>query len=131
MEVNEIIQNKSEKREVSNQMVLQYSKMVEAFLKNSVVKNWNEADLSVHRDETGLGNSGWSMADMRQYLTTEVFIALRNYKPEFKTKESTFVYGHLTKRVGSLMKRLTNKSKGYGFWTSNLEEILGEVDREE
>lgn len=120
-----------EKREVSDDMIKQYHQMVEMFLKKSVVKNWNEAEMSKHKDEVSLGNSGWSMSDMRQYLLTEVFIALRNYKPEYKTKESTFVYGHLSKRVGSLMKRLTNKSKGYGFWSSNIEEILGEIDREE
>lgn len=120
-----------EKREVTNEMVVQYEQMVESFLKKSVVKNWNEADMSKYKDEVSLGNSGWTMSDMRQYLLTEVFIALRNYKPEFKTKESTFVYGHLSKRVGSLMKRLTNKGKGYGFWTSNIEEVLGEIDRDE
>lgn len=125
---NQVIE---EKREVSNEMIIQYEQMVESFLKNSVVKNWNEADMSKHKDEVSLGNSGWSMSDMRQYLMTEVFIALRNYKPEFSTKESTFVYGHLSKRVGSLMKRLTNKSKGYGFWSSNIEEILGEIDNDE
>lgn len=131
MESEQVVEEKKEVREVTNDMVRQYTNMVEAFLKKSVIKNWNEADLSKHKDEIGLGNSGWSMADMRQYLTTEVFIALRNYKPEYKTKESTFVYGHLSKRVGSLMKKLTNKSKGYGFWSSNIEEVLGEIDRDE
>jgi hypothetical protein len=120
-----------EKREVTDEMILQYTQMVESFLRKSVIKNWNEADMSKHNDSVALGNSGWTMADIRQYLTTEVFIALRNYKPEYKTKESTFVYGHLSKRVGSLMKRLTNKSKGYGFWSSNIEEVLGEIDRYE
>lgn len=133
MKANQVVEEKAkpEKREVTDAMVIQYKQMVESFLKKSVVKNWNEADMSKNRDEVGLGNSGWSMADMRQYLTTEVFIALRNYNPAYKTKESTFVYGHLSKRVGSLMKRLTNKSKGYGFWSSNIEEVLGEVDRAE
>lgn len=124
-------EKKPEKREVTNEMILQYTKMVEAILKRSVVKNWNESDMSKKKDEISLGNSGWSMADIRQYLTVEVFIALRNYKPEFNTKESTFVYGHLLKRVGSKMKQLTNKSKGYGFWSSNIEEVLGEVDKHE
>jgi len=130
MEANQVV-DKPEKREVTDDMMLQYTQMVESFLKKSVIKNWNEADMAKHKDEVALGNSGWSMADIRQYLTTEVFIALRNYKPEYKTKESTFVYGHLSKRVGSLMKRLTNKSKGYGFWSSNIEEVLGEIDRVE
>lgn len=131
MKTDQKIEEKPEKREVTDDMVLQYTQMIESFLKKSVIKNWNEAEMSSYKDEVTLGNSGWSMADMRQYLTTEVFIALRNYKPGFKTKESTFVYGHLSKRVGSLMKRLTNKSKGYGFWSSNIEEVLGEVDKYE
>ena len=121
---------KSEPRTVTNEMILKYNQMIESFLRNSISKNWNEADTSRNKDEVGLGNSGWTMSDMRQYLATEVFIALRNYKPEHKTKESTFVFGHLNKRVGSLMKKLTKKSKGYGIWSSNIEEVLGEIDAE-
>lgn len=118
---------------VSNDMVLKYKPMIESYLANSVRKNWNEASLSKDSDsdEISLGNSGWTMSDIRSYLMAEVFIALRNYRPTHDTKESTFVYGHLSKRVGSLMKKLTNKSKGYGAWTSNLEEVLGEVDSED
>ena len=124
------IEVKSEPRVVTDAMILQYNQMIESFLRNSIAKNWNEGDTSRDKDEVGLGNSGWTMSDMRQYLATEVFIALRNYKTEYKTKESTFVFGHLNKRVGSLMKKLTKKSKGYGIWSSNLEEVLGEVDGE-
>ena len=118
------------KRTVTNEMISKYQPMVESYLATSVRKNWNEASLSTTSgmDEVSLGNSGWTMSDVRSYLMSEVFIALRNYSPNHNTKESTFVYGHLSKRVGSLMKKLTNKSKGYGAWTSNLEEILGEVD---
>lgn len=118
------------KRTVSDDMVIKYQPMVESYLATSVRKNWNEATLSISNgsDEVSLGNSGWTMSDIRSYLMCEVFIALRNYSPNHNTKESTFVYGHLSKRVGSLMKKLTNKSKGYGVWSSNLEEILGEVD---
>ena len=121
----------TEKRHVTNEMIIQYNQMVESFLRNKIAKNWNEADLSKNKDEVSLGNSGWTIADMRQYLYQEVFIALRNYKTDYKTKESTFVYGHLDKRVGSLMKKLTKKAKGYGIWSSNLEEVLGEVDSDE
>lgn len=119
-----------EKRQVTSDMVLQYVPLVESYLRKHVKKNWNEADTSIDssRDEISLGNSGWTMADVRQYLMGEVFIALRNYDSEKNTKESTFVYGHLSKRVGSLMKKLTKESKGYGKWTSNLEQILGEID---
>lgn len=122
-----------QKRTVTNEMLLQYRPMVESWLAKSVKKNWNEAEMSTKygKDEIGLGNSGWTMADVRQYLMTEVCIALQNYKPEFKTKESTFVYGHLSKRVGSLMKKLTKHAKGYGVWSSNIEEVLGEIDRVE
>lgn len=122
-----------EKRQVDSDMVLQYVPLVESYLRKHVQKNWNEADTSQKdsRDEVGLGNSGWTMADIRQYLMGEVFIALRNYDPTKNTKESTFVYGHLSKRVGSLMKKLTKQSKGYGVWSSNLEQILGEIDKVE
>lgn len=118
------------KRGVTNDMMIKYQSMVESYLAMSVRKNWNEASLSVNNgsDEVSLGNSGWAMSDVRSYLMSEVFIALRNYSPHHNTKESTFVYGHLSKRVGSLMKKLTNKSKGYGIWSSNLEELLGEID---
>ena len=127
---DQIVEVSSEPRVVTNEMITKYDQMIESFLRNSISKNWNEADTSKNNDEIGLGNSGWTMSDMRQYLATEVFIALRNYKTEYKTKESTFVFGHLNKRVGSLMKKLTKKSKGYGIWSSNLEELLGEVDSE-
>lgn len=122
-----------EKRQVTSEQVLQYVPLVESYLRNHVKKNWNEADTSTKdsRDEVGLGNSGWTMADIRQYLMGEVFIALRNYNPDKNTKESTFVYGHLSKRVGSLMKKLTKSSKGYGIWSSNLEQVLGEIDKVE
>jgi hypothetical protein len=118
------------KRTVTDDMVVKYKPMVESYLATSVRKNWNEASLSMTSgvDEVSLGNSGWTMSDVRAYLMSEVFVALRNYSPDHNTKESTFVYGHLSKRVGSLMKKLTNKSKGYGAWTSHLEEVLGEVD---
>ena len=127
---DQIVEVSSEPRVVTNEMITKYDQMIESFMRNSISKNWNEADTSKNNDEIGLGNSGWTMSDMRQYLATEVFIALRNYKTEYKTKESTFVFGHLNKRVGSLMKKLTKKSKGYGIWSSNLEELLGEVDSE-
>lgn len=126
----QIVSVKEGPRVVTDDMIIKYNQMIESFLRNSISKNWNECDTSRDKDEIGLGNTGWTMADMRQYLATEVFIALRNYKTEYKTKESTFVFGHLNKRVGSLMKKLTKKSKGYGIWSSNLEEILGEVDGE-
>lgn len=125
--------NKTIKKErvITDEMILQYTKMVESFLNKSVQKNWNEASTRKHQDEISLGNTGMSMADIRAYLQGEVFIALKNYSPDYNTKESTFVYGHLNNRVGSLMKKLTNKSRGYGFWSSNIEEVLGEVDRGE
>jgi hypothetical protein len=120
-----------DKRVVSNEMVMKYEPMIESYLAKAVRKNWNEASLSLANDSISLGNSGWTMSDVRSYLMAEVFIALRNYDPKHATKESTFVYGHLSKRVGSLMKKLTNKSKGYGAWSFNIEEVLGEADSEE
>ena len=76
------------------------------------------------------------MADIRQHLRAEVFIALTKYNPDFRTKEgrsvkeSTFIFQHLFNRVGQLMKKLTKRRYGYGIWTNNLEEALWEVDRD-
>ena len=118
-------------RIVTDAEIMKYVPMVESYLRKSVVKNWNEADVSQSSGDVSLGNSGYTMNDIRQHLLCEVVIALKNYDPSYKAKESTFVYGHLSKRIGQLMKKLTKKSMGYGVWTNNLEEVLREINTEE
>jgi hypothetical protein len=121
-------------RTVTDKDIKNYEAMVEMYLNSYVRKNWNEASMSKDRGDIPLGNSGFTMNDMRQQLKMEVCIALQKYNPEYITesgrsvKESTFVYQHLFNRVGQLMKRLTKKRYGYGVWSSNLEEMLWEVD---
>lgn len=106
------------KRAVTNEDIQNYTPMVEKFIRDSVVKNWSEAKNS--SPDTFLGNSGYSLEDIRQHLRTEVVVALQNYNPDFKTsagrsvKESTFVYNHLSFRIGQMMKRLTKRHTGYG-----------------
>lgn len=121
-----------EKRVVTNEDVKKYDQMITKWLRDSVVKNWNEANLRSSDNEVSLGNSGYTMADMRQFLYKELVIALQNYKPNYvnkkgervKVKESTFVYTHLYNRIGQLMKKLTKVKYGYGIWGSNLESTL-------
>jgi len=121
-------------REVTSEMVEQYFPLVEKFLNKYVVKNWNEASMGKSLDEISLGNSGMSMADIRQHLRTELFVGLSKYNPDYRTKdgrsvkEITFLYTHLYNRIGQLMKRLVKREKGYGAWSSNLEETLFEND---
>lgn len=121
-------------RILKNDDVLKYTSMVEKYIRDSVVKNWNEAYSYKSNPDVSLGNSGYTIADIRQYLYAEVCVALRNYNPDFVTKEgrsvqeSTFVYLHLYNRIGQLMKRLTKKSYGYGIKHINLEEYLGEIE---
>lgn len=123
-------------REITQEDIKKYEPMVEFYLKKHVIKNWNEASLFKNSDEISLGNTGFTMADMRQHLLTEVFVALTKYNPDYRTKdgrsvkESTFVFQHLFNRIGQLMKKLTKKRYGYGAWTNNLEEVLWEIDRE-
>jgi hypothetical protein len=106
--------------------------MVNKYLRDSVVKNWNEATMSPSDSEVTLGNSGMTMSDMRQHLYTELVVALQNYNPDYRTKdgktvkESTFVFQHLFNRTGQLMKKLTKKRYGYGIWMSPVEEVIGE-----
>jgi len=123
-------------RVLTNEDVLKYEPMVEKYIRDSVVKNWNEASTNKNRGDVALGNSGLTVNDIRQHLRAEVCVALQNYNPDYRTKEgrsvkeSTFVYQHLFNRIGQMMKRLTKKRYGYGVWHSNLEEILWETDRE-
>ena len=122
------------KRILTNEDVQKYEPMVEKYIRDSVVKNWNEAKTNKSQGDISLGNSGLTVNDIRQHLRAEVCVALHNYNPEYRTKdgrsvkESTFVFQHLFNRVGQLMKRLTKKRYGYGIWHSNLEETLWEVD---
>lgn len=120
------------KRVVTNEDIKKYAPMVNKYLRDSVVKNWKEASLKRGQDDISLGNTGMTIADIRQHLYTEVVEALHKYNPEFRTaegksvKESTFVFTHLFNRTGQLMKRLTKKSTGYGIWSSSIEEAFGE-----
>lgn len=123
-------------RKLTNDDIKKYDAMIESWIREHIVKNWNEASQREGQDNIALGNSGYTMADIRQHLRTEVCVALLNYKPDFRTpegksvKESTFVFNHLRFRVGQLMKRLTRKGMGYGVWVANLEEILFETDKD-
>jgi hypothetical protein len=124
------------KRQLTNDDIVKYEPMVEKYIRDYVVKNWNEASTTKARGEVSLGNTGMCVNDIRQHLRAEVCVALYNYNPEYRTKEgrsvkeSTFVYQHLFNRIGQLMKRLTKKRYGYGVWHSNIEETLREIDVE-
>jgi len=124
------------KRKITNEDIVKYEPMIEKYIRDSVVKNWNEASASKGKGDVSLGNSGLTVNDIRQHLRTEVCVALTKYNPDFKTKEglsvkeSTFVFQHLFNRIGQLMKKLTRKSYGYGVWHSNIEETLWESDQD-
>ena len=106
------------KRKLTNEDVIKYEPMVEKFIRDSCMKNWNESRTG--GNDAPLGASGYTLNDLRQHLRAEICIALHNFNPDYRTKEgrsvkeSTFVYQHLTFRVGQLMKRLTKKRSGYG-----------------
>lgn len=121
-------------RKLNNEDIIKYEPMVEKYIRDYVVKNWNEASSTKNKGDISLGNTGMCINDIRQHLRAEVCVALYNYNPNYRTKEgksvkeSTFVYQHLFNRIGQLMKRLTKKRYGYGVWHSNLEETMWEVD---
>ncbi len=124
-------------RKVTNKDVMKYKPMIESYIKKSVIKNWSEASISKKDQDISLGNSGLTMADIRQQLVLEVIIALQKYNPDYRTaegrsvKESTFIYIHLFNRVSQLMKRHTQKRRGYGVWNTPLSKILGEESEED
>ena len=113
------------------QNVMKYYPLVKAFMRDSVVRNFNETNVKLAKnEEMVLGNTGMSMKDIEQYLLMEVVVALKKYNPNYITKEGksvqemSFVHTHLSNRVGSLMKRLTKTRNGYGFWKVNIDELL-------
>lgn len=124
-------------RVVTNEDIKKYIPMVNMWLNKSVVKNWNEASLRDGDEKVSLGNSGFTIEDIRQHLTTEVVVALQNYNPDYRTKdgravkESTFVYTHLYNRIGQLMKKLTKKRYGYGIWNTPIHDFLDEYHGED
>lgn len=124
-------------RKIENEDVVKYMPMIDSYIRRNVMKNWRESGLSKERQETALGNTGWTIKDVRQYLLTEVFIALTKFKPDYVTaegrgiKESSFIYGHILKRGGSLCKKLTKRKYAYGVWSCQLEKALKEFHDEE
>lgn len=123
-------------RVITDADITKYEPMIEKYIRDSVVKNWNEASTAQSKGDISLGNTGLTVNDIRQHLRAEVCVALYNYNPDFRTKEglsvkeSTFVFRHLFNRTGQLMKRLTKERYGYGVWHANLEEVLWETDSE-
>jgi hypothetical protein len=124
-------------RIVTNDDVKKYMPLVEKYIRDNVVKNWNEANLQDGNFDVSLGNSGMSISDIRQYLLTEVVVALQKYNPDYRTnegagvKEITFIYKHLFNRCGQLMAKLTLKKYGYGLWTQNLESTFDHSGEED
>lgn len=124
-------------RVVTNEDIKKYVPMVNKYIRDSVVKNWNEASVRKDSEDISLGNTGLTIADIKQHLFAEVVVALQKFDPNYRTaegrtvKESTFVFQHLFNRTGQLMKKLTKRRYGYGVWASPLEEVLGERFDEE
>lgn len=126
---------KKRSRVVTDEDIAKYEPMIEKYIRDFIVKNWSN-DLSGYSHKMSgdvfLGNTGVCLNDIRQDLRAEVCIALRNYNPDFRTKEgrsvkeSTFMFRHLFNRVGSKMKRLTKKRYGYGIFHDNLEKTFWE-----
>jgi hypothetical protein len=125
---NEVSEVVKPKRKLCNDDILKYEPLVEKFIRDSCIKNWSESRTSPH--DSFLGNSGFSLNDIRQHLRTEICVALQNYNPEFRAangrsvKESTFVYQHLTFRVGQMMKRLTKRRLGYGIRHNHIDLVM-------
>ena len=117
-------------RVVTKEDIEKYRPLIEKFIRDSVVKNWQEARIKQGDLDVSLGNTGMSIADFRQYLLTELVVGLQKYNPDHRTpeglsvKESSFVYTHLSNRIGQTLKRLTKRRFGYAIWSSNLEDIL-------
>ena len=126
----------SRDRKLTNEDVTKYDPLVEKYIRDFVVKNFNEASMKKGQGDISLGNTGTCINDIRQDLRAEVCVALYNYNPDYRTKEGrsvkelTFVFNHLFNRIGQKMKRLTKKKSGYGFWVQNIEETFWETSED-
>lgn len=127
-------------RVVTNEDIARYEGMVMKYLRDNIIKNWKNEGVSPFDVDstTSLGNTGYTVADFKQYLMMEVVVALQNYDSSFKnadgvgTKESTFVYNHLFNRTGGTMKKLTSVKAGYGMWGIPVEILLtGESNQDD
>ncbi len=124
------------KRKLTNEDVKKYIPMVDSYIRRSVVKNWNEASMSSNKQDVALGNTGLTIADIRQYLLMEVCVALGKYNPDYITeegrsvKESTFIFTHIHNRGGQILKKLTKHRYGYGIWMSQVEQVVGDLSEE-
>lgn len=123
-------------RKVTNEEVMAYLPMVDSYIRKSAIKNWNEASMAKSKQNVSLGNTGLTVADIRQYLLMEVVVGLQKYNPNYRTeeglsvKESTFIFRHIHNRGGQLLKKITKFRSGYGVWVSQLEKVLGETKEE-
>ena len=70
--IENISMEEKAKRKVTNEDVKKYEAMVEKYIRASVVKNWREASTNKALSSVSLGNSGYSIEDVRQQLRTEV-----------------------------------------------------------
>lgn len=124
-------------RVITNEDIKQYEPMIEYFIRESVLKNWNEAAANKYNGDMLLGNSGWTLNDMRQYMRGEVFIALRNYDPNRTNsegkhaKESSFIHTQLWSRISQILIKLTRKTQGYGIFHTNIEDFLNDPKNHE
>ena len=82
---------KNPDRKLTNDDIKKYEPMVEKYVRDYCVKNWNEAKLGKKNGDVSLGNSGLTLNDIRQQLRCEVCVALYNYNPDFITKEGRSV----------------------------------------
>jgi hypothetical protein len=123
-------------RIVTNEDIKKYYPMVESYIRKNVIKNWSEASTARSKQNVSLGNTGFTIADIRQYLLMEIVAGLQKYNPDYRTaeglsvKESTFIFTHLHNRGGQFLKRVTRKRSGYGFWMTQIEKALGDVKEE-
>lgn len=123
-------------RKVTNEELMCYVPMVDSYIRKNALKNWNEASMAKSKQNVALGNTGLTVADIRQYLLMEVVVGLQKYNPNYRTqeglpvKESTFIFRHIQNRGGQLLKKITKPRSGYGIWMSQIEKVLGESKEE-
>lgn len=109
--------------------VLKYEPLINKIINQVILKNWNNVNYLAFQDTMDLGQTGHSVADIRQDLRLMVWKALLRYNPNRRNNqgigatEFTYVHTYVKNRALTFIKRFTQDKRGYGVYHTYLSQI--------
>ena len=109
--------------------ILKYEPLINKIINQVILKNWNNLNYLAHQDTVSLGQTGYTVADIRQDLRLMVWMALLKYNPNKKNKdgigatEFTYVHTYVKNRALTFISKFTKDKYGYGIYHTYLSQI--------